>query len=104
MQLAAVPLPVGEAILLAARNSAQSHGYDGLNFRDLAADVGIKAARIYHHFPSKADVGFAVAKRYWDDTVTDLEAMLEDVSDPKAACIGIRMASVGPWNATIAFA
>ncbi|WP_254065657.1 TetR family transcriptional regulator [Acidisoma sp. L85] len=35
-----------------------------MNFRDLAAQVGIKAASIYHHFPSKADLGAAVARRY----------------------------------------
>jgi TetR/AcrR family transcriptional repressor of nem operon len=40
-----------EAILAAAKLTAQAHGYSGLNFRDLAADVGIKAASIYHHFP-----------------------------------------------------
>lgn len=78
-------MSTNEAILVAARNSAQAHGYGGLNFRDLAADVGIKAASIYHHFPSKADLGAAVAKRYWEDTAADLDAMLEDVSDPKAA-------------------
>ncbi|EGH26822.1 transcriptional regulatory protein, partial [Pseudomonas amygdali pv. mori str. 301020] len=27
-------------------------GYNGLNFRDLAAQVGIKPASIYYHFPS----------------------------------------------------
>ena len=52
-----------EAILAAARRTAQAHGYSGLNFRDLANEVGIKAASIYHHFPSKADLGAAVARR-----------------------------------------
>ncbi len=52
-----------EAILAAARRTAQAHGYSGLNFRDLAAEVGIKAASIYHHFPSKADLAAAVARR-----------------------------------------
>ena len=28
-----------EAILAAARRTAQAHGYGGLNFRDLAAEV-----------------------------------------------------------------
>jgi TetR/AcrR family transcriptional regulator, transcriptional repressor for nem operon len=50
-----------EAIMAAARRSARAHGYSGLNFRDLASEVGIKAASIYHHFPSKADLGAAVA-------------------------------------------
>jgi TetR/AcrR family transcriptional repressor of nem operon len=71
-----------EAILAAARRTAQAHGYSGLNFRDLADEVGIKAASIYHHFPSKADLGAAVARRYWEDTAAGLEAMLAETSDP----------------------
>jgi TetR/AcrR family transcriptional repressor of nem operon len=65
-----------EAILAAARRRAQAHGYGGLNFRDLADEVGIKAASLYHHFPSKADLGAAVARRYWQDTAAGLESML----------------------------
>src|SRR6202022_1173278 len=71
-----------EAILAAARRTAQAHGYSGLNFRDLADEVGIKAASIYHHFPSKADLGAAVARRYWEDTAADLESLLAETSDP----------------------
>jgi TetR/AcrR family transcriptional repressor of nem operon len=71
-----------EAILAAARRNAQAHGYSGLNFRDLADEVGIKAASIYHHFPSKADLGAAVARRYWEDTAAELESMLAETSDP----------------------
>jgi TetR/AcrR family transcriptional repressor of nem operon len=71
-----------EAILAAARRTAQAHGYGGLNFRDLADEVGIKAASIYHHFPSKADLGAAVARRYWEDTGAGLESMLAESSDP----------------------
>src|ERR1700761_8071739 len=71
-----------EAILEAARRAAQAHGYGGLNFRDIGAEVGIKAASIYHHFPSKADLGAAVAKRYWEDTAANLEALLATTGDP----------------------
>jgi TetR/AcrR family transcriptional repressor of nem operon len=71
-----------EAILAAAKRTAQAHGYGGLNFRDLADEVGIKAASIYHHFPSKADLGVAVARRYWEDTAAQLEAMLAETADP----------------------
>jgi TetR/AcrR family transcriptional repressor of nem operon len=75
-----------EAILAAAKRTAQAHGYTGLNFRDLADEVGIKAASIYHHFPSKADLGAAVAKRYWEDTAAGLESMLAETADP-ARCL-----------------
>jgi TetR/AcrR family transcriptional regulator, transcriptional repressor for nem operon len=71
-----------EAILAAARRAAQAHGYSGLNFRDLAGEVGIKAASVYHHFPSKADLGAAVARRYWEDTAAHLESMLAETPDP----------------------
>jgi TetR/AcrR family transcriptional repressor of nem operon len=74
-----------EAILAAARRSAQAHGYGGLNFRDLAEEVGIKAASLYHHFPSKADLGAAVAKRYWEDTAADLDAMTAETPDAISA-------------------
>ena len=71
-----------EAILAAARRSAQAHGYSGLNFRELAAEVGIKAASIHYHFPSKADLGAAVAKRYWEDSAAVLEALWAESLDP----------------------
>ncbi|MDV2449674.1 TetR/AcrR family transcriptional regulator [Xanthomonas hortorum] len=74
-----------EAILAAAARTAQAHGYGGLNFRDLAEAVGIKSASIYYHFPSKADLGAAVAKRYWEDTAQTLETFVAESADPQAA-------------------
>ncbi|MBN8893009.1 MAG: TetR family transcriptional regulator [Rhodospirillales bacterium 70-18] len=75
---------VKEAILSAARKAAQAHGYGGLNFRELAAEVGIKAASIHYHFPSKADLGAAVARRYWEDIAAELEAMQAELPDATA--------------------
>ena len=74
-----------EAILAAAKLAAQSRGYAGLNFRELAATVGVKHASLYYHFASKADLGAAVAKRYWQDTAAGLEAMLAEAGDPLVA-------------------
>ena len=71
-----------ENILAAAKLAAQSHGYDGLNFHDLALAVGIKAASIHHHFPTKADLGAAVARRYWEDSAATLDALWTESSDP----------------------
>jgi TetR/AcrR family transcriptional repressor of nem operon len=71
-----------EAILAAARRTAQARGYHGLNFRDLAAEVGIKAASLYHYFPNKADLGAEVAKRYWQDTAVTLDALLAEAGNP----------------------
>jgi TetR/AcrR family transcriptional repressor of nem operon len=71
-----------QRILDAARLTVQAHGYSGLNFRHLAKVVGIKSASIHYHFPGKADLGVAVARRYWEDTSAALEAMLAETSDP----------------------
>ena len=74
-----------EAILAAARQTAQAHGYGGLNYRDLATEVGIKAASIHYHFPAKADLGAAVARRYWEDIVDDLASLDEAGINPAGA-------------------
>lgn len=74
-----------EAILAAARLAAQSHGYNGLNFRDLAAGLGIKSASIHYHFATKADLGAAVARRYWEDTAAALEDISAETPDAAAA-------------------
>lgn len=71
-----------EDILTAATLVAQAHGYAGLNFRDLAEQVGIKAASIYYYFPSKADLATAVAKRYWEDAAANLEAISKTAPSP----------------------
>src|ERR1700754_882877 len=71
-----------DRILAAATRIAQAHGYGGLNVRTLAEDVGIKAASLYHHFPSKADLAAAVAKRYWEDAAAGLEVLSSKTSDP----------------------
>lgn len=72
-----------ESILAAAKQTAQLHGYVGLNFRDLAQEVGIKSASIHYHFPTKADLGAAVARRYWEDTAGSLDAMAAAAGDAK---------------------
>jgi TetR/AcrR family transcriptional regulator, transcriptional repressor for nem operon len=76
---------VREDILAAAKLVAQAHGYAGLNFRDLAEQVGIKAASIYYHFPSKADLAAALARRYWEDNAAYLESLRHSTSTPVEA-------------------
>lgn len=66
-----------ETILLAARRIVQSHGYNGLSFRDLAQQVGIKSASVHYHFPTKGDLGAALARAYTEAARADLERVLE---------------------------
>lgn len=71
-----------DRILETATRIAQAHGYGGLNLRALAEDVGIKAASLYYHFPSKAELAAAVAKRYWQDAAEGLELISSTTPDP----------------------
>ena len=71
-----------DRIMDVATKIAQAHGYGGLNLRALADEVGIKAASLYHHFPSKADLAAAVARRYWEDAEQGLETISAKTPDP----------------------
>jgi TetR/AcrR family transcriptional repressor of nem operon len=73
-----------DRILFEATAIAQAHGYGGLNVRTLAEQVGIKAASLYHHFPSKAHLAAAVAKRYAQDSAATLEALATEAGDAKS--------------------
>lgn len=51
-------------ILDAAQELVQTRGYNAFSYKDLEARVGIRTASIHYHFPTKADLGTAIAKRY----------------------------------------
>ncbi|WP_123508738.1 TetR/AcrR family transcriptional regulator [Pseudomonas frederiksbergensis] len=73
-----------QTILDAARRVVQARGYNALSFRELAKEVGIKSASIHYHFPTKGDLGAALAKRYTEDTAGYLEQLLTQSQDPAA--------------------
>jgi TetR/AcrR family transcriptional repressor of nem operon len=72
-----------EALMAAARATVQAHGYNALSFRELAKEVGIKSASVHYHFPSKGDLGAALARRYTEDGGTYLEDLLARSQNPK---------------------
>jgi TetR/AcrR family transcriptional regulator, transcriptional repressor for nem operon len=53
-------------ILEAAELRMRRGGFDAVSYRDLATDVGIRAASVHYHFPQKALLGTAVVDRYTD--------------------------------------
>jgi TetR/AcrR family transcriptional regulator, transcriptional repressor for nem operon len=56
-------------ILEAAELRIRRGGFDAVSYRDLATDVGIRAASVHYHFPQKALLGAAVVDRYTDKVV-----------------------------------
>ena len=55
-----------ERLMDLAEAHIRNAGYGHFSFRDLAAEIGIKSASVHHHFPTKATMTAAVARRYGD--------------------------------------
>ena len=49
------------------------HGYQATTLRDIAEAVGMRPASLYHHFPSKEDLLFAVLSRTIDELIDRAE-------------------------------
>jgi len=68
---------------------AESHmrvaGYGGFSFRDLAAEIGIKSASVHHHFPTKATMAAAVARRYADRFFAKVAPSPDETADDAIA-------------------
>ena len=71
--------PRATEILDVAEALVRTQGYNGFSFRDVAAAVGIKSASVHYHFPTKADLGAEVARRYADRFID----ALGDPADPE---------------------
>ena len=84
--MATTPGGTKDRIMMAARLTVQDRGYGGLSFRELAKEVGIKSASIHHYFPTKGELGSALAARYTSDFLEYLDGLLVDGLDQRA-CI-----------------
>ena len=70
-------------ILDVAQELIQLRGYNGFSFGDIAGQIGIKAAAIHYHFPTKADLGLALMKRYRGRLHASLEKIDEQAAGPR---------------------
>jgi TetR/AcrR family transcriptional repressor of nem operon len=52
------------AILDVAELLAQTRGYNGFSYADIASRLGVTKASLHYHFPSKAELGRALIERY----------------------------------------
>jgi TetR/AcrR family transcriptional regulator, transcriptional repressor for nem operon len=60
----AVRTAAAKAILDVAEELAQTRGYNGFSYADIAAKLGVTTPSLHYHFPSKADLGCALIDRY----------------------------------------
>ena len=51
-------------ILDVAERLAQTRGFNGFSYADIAGELGVTKASLHYHFPGKADLGRALIERY----------------------------------------
>lgn len=75
--------PTAERIADEAETLIRSLGYNGFSYEDIARVVGIRKPSIHHHFPSKADLGAVVVKRYTQRFHASLQHIDSEHADPQ---------------------
>ncbi len=58
------------------------HGYEGMNLRQLAEEVGIQAGSLYNHIHTKQDLLFELVKEHLSQLLAQLDGALADLTDP----------------------
>jgi TetR/AcrR family transcriptional repressor of nem operon len=79
---AAPPTAAATAILDAAERLAQTRGYNGFSYADIAAQLGVTKASLHYHFPSKAELGRALIERYRVLFGAALDAIDQQTKEP----------------------
>jgi TetR/AcrR family transcriptional repressor of nem operon len=59
-----LPSETASAILDVAEQLVQSRGFNGFSYADIASELGITKASLHYHFPSKAELGETLIRRY----------------------------------------
>lgn len=70
-----------EKIIDAAELRVRAGGYNSFSFREISKDIGIKSASIHYHFPTKSDLGVAIATRYTQRFMDSLHDITQQSSD-----------------------
>lgn len=81
---AAAPTGAATAILDVAERLAQTLGYNGFSYADIAADLGVTKASLHYHFPSKAELGRALIERYRKFFEAALDGIDQQIEEPYA--------------------
>jgi TetR/AcrR family transcriptional repressor of nem operon len=76
--------PAATAVLDVAERLAQTRGYNGFSYADIAAQLNVTKASLHYHFPSKAELGRALVARYRSVFSAALDAIDQDGMKPHA--------------------
>jgi TetR/AcrR family transcriptional repressor of nem operon len=79
----AAPTAAATAVLDVAERLAQTRGYNGFSYADIAAQLGVTKASLHYHFPSKADLGSALIVRYHVTFDSALKAIDQQALDAR---------------------
>jgi len=78
----APPTAAATSILDVAEQLAQTRGYNGFSYADIASQLGVTKASLHYHFPSKAELGRALIERYGTLFEAALEAIEQQAEEP----------------------
>jgi TetR/AcrR family transcriptional regulator, transcriptional repressor for nem operon len=78
----APPTESATAILDVGEQLAQTRGYNGFSYADVASQLGVTKASLHYHFPSKAELGRALIERYSILFESALEAIDQEAKKP----------------------
>ena len=68
-------------ILDIAERLAQTRGFNGFSYADIAAELNVSTASLHYHFAGKAELGRALIARYaerFNDMLAGIDARLVD--------------------------
>ncbi len=71
-----------EQILDIAGELLQTRSFSSFSYQDVSDRIGISKASIHHHFPSKEDLGKALAARYRLSYLNKLEEITQKYENP----------------------
>ena len=72
-----------KAILDVAEQLAQTRGYNGFSYADIAAKLGVTKASLHYHFPSKAELGRTLIMRYHAVFAAALDSIDQHAAKPR---------------------
>ena len=81
-QSAAVPPETATQILDVAERLAQTRGFNGFSYADIASELGITKASLHYHYATKADLGRALILRYKEAFGAALDAIDQRSASP----------------------